>query len=275
MSHYGSSHMSRRYPHHSYDNHNINHYTNNTSQSNNDYDKILWNTSDPNILISSIPLISSYSNNYDNGFIKHLNLINKLIIWLDNESDIFDKSLLNEKKFIKVKCEIDNVNNCISNGLNDCNLLIENNQISYNNYSKYKARLTNIKNQYESIKKRISQSIFKLNRKFKQKNAKKSLLQNANSSSSYAQADEYAHLKSSLSIVDDTLQIMQAIKTDMLHQSDLLKRTKSQILKFINLTGFSGSIIRVISQRSKMDFYIFIVGCIVTLTIIFGLWYYF
>ena len=268
--------MSRRYPHHSHSySHNNNYYGNTNTSRQPDYDKILWNTSDPNVLLQSIPSISIYGpNNYDNGFIKHLNLINKLITWLDNESDIFDKSLLNEAKFTKIKNEIDNVNQCISNNLDDLNNLIENNQISYNNYAKYKARLSNIKGQYQSITKRINQSVFKLNRKFKQKKAKRSLLENANKSS-HAQADEYQSLKASLSLIDDTLEMISNVKTDMLHQSDLLKMTKSKLLKFINLTGFSSSIIRVISQRSKMDFYIFIIGCIVTLTIIFLLWYYF
>merc|ERR1712087_520089 len=93
--------------------------------------------------------------------------------------------------------------------------------------------------------------------------------------SSYAQADENQHLKASMGLVDDTLKMIGDIRTEMLGQSDLLKRTKGQLLKFMNLTGFSSSIIRVISQRSKVDFIIFIIGCVLTLTIIFALWYFF
>ena len=112
-----------------------------------------------------------------------------------------------------------------------------------------------------------------MKRKFTQKNAKRALL--AETKNSYAQQDEYQHLKSSMNIVENTLAMIRDVKNDMLHQSDLLKRTKTSLLKFINLTGFSGSIIRVISQRSTMDFYIFIAGCIITLTIIFALVWYF
>ena len=273
MSHYNRSHMARRYPHHSYHHSNYSHSASSYDK-NIDYDKILWNTSSPSKLIESIPNILSYSSNYDNGFNKHLNCIKKLITWLENESDIFDKSLLNESKFVKIKNEMENVTNCISNGLDDCHNLIEKNQISYSNYSKFKARLANIKNEYNSIQKRMNQSMYKLSRQFKQKHAKKSLLSNANKSS-YAQADEYQHLKSSMSIIDDTLQMINDVTHEMKNQSNFLKQTKGKLLKFINLTGFATSIIRVISQRSKMDFYIFIVGCITTLLIIFLLWYYF
>eukprot|EP01084_Bolivina_argentea_P078625 142686_1 len=240
----------------------------------NSHDKILWNTCSPSLLLESMPSISSSSSNYDAGFLKQLNIINKLITWLENESDIFDRSLLNQYKFNKIKNEIDNVNNCISNGFSDCNNLIKNNQISYNNYSKFKARLQNIKNQFDTINKQINRSIYKLNRSFSQQNAKKSLLESANRAT-YAQADEQQSLKSSIELVNNALDTIKNIKDEMFYQSDLLTKTKGQLLKFINLTGFSGSIIRVISQRSKMDFYIFIIGCFITLTVIFLLWYYF
>ena len=93
------------------------------------HDQSPWNTHSPSRLIESVPLMLSYAPNYDNGFIKHLNLIKKLVTWLENESDIFDKSLLNEAQFNQMKNEIDNVNNCVLNGLKDCNDLIENNLI--------------------------------------------------------------------------------------------------------------------------------------------------
>eukprot|EP01083_Nonionella_stella_P060872 158735_1 len=263
---YNASKMSRRNPYH---------YSASEYDANN-YDKILWNTGSASNLMNSMPLINSYSSNYDNGFLSHLNAIRKLITWLENESDIFDKSLLNEAKFNRIKNEMTTIQNCITNGLKDCNDLIEKNKISYNNYSKYKARYQNVRLQFTTIDKQIKRSMHKLNRKFAQKKAKKSLLQNAhNTSQMNAQMDEYEHLKSSLGLIDDTLEMIRNVKSDMFHQSNLLRGAKKNLLKLINLTGFSSSIIRVISQRSQMDFYIFIIGCVLTLTIIFALVYYF
>eukprot|EP01084_Bolivina_argentea_P274223 467344_1 len=245
-----------------------------TYEENSDHDMILWNNHSPLSLIQSIPSISSYTSNYDDGFLKLLNVINKLIMWLENESDIFDKSLLNQSKFNKVKNEINNVNNCILNGLKNCNDLIENNQISYSNYPKFKARLQNSKKQFDAIDKQIKHSMHKTNRIIKRYSAKKDLLRRAHKPS-YDQADEYSRWQISINLVEYSLETIEKVREEMFYQSDLLKKTKTKLLKFINLTGFSGSIIRVISQRSQMDYYMFIIGCFVTLIIIFVLWYYF
>lgn len=244
------------------------HYSNSPRQ-----DQMQWNTQSPARLIQSMPLMSSYAPNYDDGFIRHLNIIKKMVTWLENESDIFDKSLLSESTFQAMKSEIDNVNNCILNGLKDCNDLIENNLITYNNYSKFKAKTKHCKAQYDIIHKILNRSIHKMQRGFTQKNAKRALLENTKTS--YNQQDEHQHLTSAHNIIDDTLAMLKDVKMEMFEQSNLLKKAKTSLLKFINLTGFSGSIIRVISQRSTMDFYIFIAGCIITLTVIFALVWFF
>merc|ERR1712154_712989 len=90
-----------------------------------------WNTHSPQKLLQSLPSVSSYAPNYDNGFIKHLNAIKKMVKWLENECDIFDKSLLNETEFKQMK------------------------------------------NEFDIIHKIMNASIYKIDRKFLQKNAKR------------------------------------------------------------------------------------------------------
>ena len=90
-----------------------------------------------------------------------------------------------------------------------------------------------------------------------------------------AKVDEYQHLKSSIGLVNDTLEMIRNVKDDMIEQRGMLDGLKKNTLKFINLTGFGQSIIRVITQRSKVDFIIFVVGCVLTLLVIFALWYFF
>ena len=114
----------------------------------------------------------------------------------------------------------------------------------------------------------------KLEKRFNQKKAKKGFL-NGTAAPSYDEVDEYQHLKSSIGLVDDTLNMISSVKESMLHQQGMMDRLKQKTLKFINLTGFGQSIIRVITQRSKVDFVIFVVGAIVTLIVIFALWYFF
>merc|ERR1740123_2299741 len=179
---------------------------------------IQWNTPSPTRLLESLPILQPN----DNGFIRHLNIIKKLVTWLENESDIFDKSLINETTFHAMKSEIDNVNACILNGLKDCNELIENNKITYNNYSKFKAKSKHCRHQYDIIHKILNRSIVKQTRRFTQKNAKRALLKDTNAS--YNQQDEHQHLQSAHNIIDDTLSMLKDVKAEMFQQSGLLKK---------------------------------------------------
>ena len=75
--------------------------------------------------------------------------VNKLISWLDCESDIYEKSLLSEIEFDDIKSEMARVRQCIDECLRACKEMTESNHIAYRHHSAYSARLSSAENEFK------------------------------------------------------------------------------------------------------------------------------
>ena len=64
------------------------------------------------------------------------------------------------------------------------------------------------------------------------------------------------------------------IVTNLYSQSEVLKKVKQRTMQMLNTIGMSESILKLIDKRTKADVFIFIALAIITLLIIYVLYYY-
>ena len=64
------------------------------------------------------------------------------------------------------------------------------------------------------------------------------------------------------------------IVTNLYSQSEILKKVKQRTMQMLNTIGMSESILKLIDKRTKADVFIFIALAIITLLIIYVLYYY-
>ena len=64
------------------------------------------------------------------------------------------------------------------------------------------------------------------------------------------------------------------IVTNLYSQSEILKKVKQRTMQMLNTIGMSESILKLIDKRTKADVFIFIALVIITLLIIYVLYYY-
>ncbi|KAF7727884.1 protein transport protein bos1 [Apophysomyces ossiformis] len=144
--------------------------------------------------------------------------------------------------------------------------------------SKFRSDLQESKIRFETIKKQRENQRHEQNRE--------TLLRRANKTSSAPEHPyqpisrqdylmrEHAFAESTESQLDDYILQAQNILENLTDQHGILKKTQRKILDAANTLGLSQNVIRYIERRTAQDKWIFIVGLIVTILIMWAIVHY-
>jgi len=231
---------------------------------------------DSSLWTSTVPrLPDDFSNeSFSSGLVK----LKAIIEWVERQSDILN-GLLTNTQFEIMSQDMNNVCADIKQGFDHLHRLVTDSHHTSTSYSQDKARLHSLQQQWQQIKKSTDTVINRHQRRIKIENSKGKLLNNAKGGKGWkaqlSRADELSSLQASQGIVDSALEALSNVKTDLFDQKSLLKQTRKKILDLGNLVGFSNSLVGVIMKRTMEDQWILYGGMILTLLVIFLLWYYF